>query len=77
MVFRGMNEPNLDFWAGEPKQPTYFELYDHTARAIKSVEARLQVGARDRAGGLGGCVYPALRGEERSGRLCVLACLWE
>ncbi|MGA3196088.1 MAG: glycosyl hydrolase family 39 [Terriglobales bacterium] len=42
--FEVWNEPNLDFWAGEPKQPTYFELYDHTARAIKSVEARLRVG---------------------------------
>jgi xylan 1,4-beta-xylosidase len=29
---------------GKPKQPTYFELYDHTARAIKSVSPRLQVG---------------------------------
>ena len=42
--FEVWNEPNLDFWAGEPKQATYFELYDHTARAIKSVSPRLQVG---------------------------------
>ena len=42
--FEVWNEPNLDFWGGEPKQPTYFELYDHTARAIKSVSPRLQVG---------------------------------
>jgi xylan 1,4-beta-xylosidase len=38
------NEPNIDFWAGEPKQATYFELYDHTARALKSVSPRLRVG---------------------------------
>jgi xylan 1,4-beta-xylosidase len=42
--FEVWNEPNLDFWAGNPKQATYFELYDHTARAIKSVSPRLQVG---------------------------------
>ena len=29
--FEVWNEPNLDFWVGNPKQPTYFELYDHTA----------------------------------------------
>jgi xylan 1,4-beta-xylosidase len=42
--FEVWNEPNLDFWGGEPKQTTYSELYDHTARAIKSVNARLRVG---------------------------------
>jgi xylan 1,4-beta-xylosidase len=42
--FEVWNEPNIDFWAGDPKQPTYFELYDHTARALKSVNARLRVG---------------------------------
>ena len=42
--FEVWNEPNLDFWGGEPKQSTYFELYDHTARVIKSVSPRLQVG---------------------------------
>jgi xylan 1,4-beta-xylosidase len=42
--FEVWNEPNLDFWGGNPKQATYFELYDHTARAIKSVSPRLQVG---------------------------------
>jgi xylan 1,4-beta-xylosidase len=42
--FEVWNEPNLDFWGGEPKQSTYFELYDHTARAIKSVSPRLQIG---------------------------------
>jgi xylan 1,4-beta-xylosidase len=42
--FEVWNEPNLDFWAGKPKQSTYWELYDHTARALKSVSPRLQVG---------------------------------
>ncbi|MDP9049663.1 MAG: glycosyl hydrolase family 39 [Acidobacteriota bacterium] len=42
--FEVWNEPNIDFWGGNPKQPTYFELYDHTARALKSVSPRLQVG---------------------------------
>jgi len=42
--FEVWNEPNLDFWAGEPKQASYWELYDHAACAIKSVNPRLRVG---------------------------------
>src|SRR5579863_7943181 len=42
--FEVWNEPNLDFWAGEPKQGTYWELYEHTAKALKKVNARLRVG---------------------------------
>ncbi|MGD0566933.1 MAG: glycosyl hydrolase family 39 [Candidatus Sulfotelmatobacter sp.] len=42
--FEVWNEPNLDFWAGQPRQSTYWELYDHTARAIKAVNPRLRVG---------------------------------
>ena len=42
--FEVWNEPNIDFWAGDPKQATYWELYDHTARALKSVSSRLRVG---------------------------------
>lgn len=42
--FEVWNEPNLDFWAGEPKQSTYFQLYDHTVAAIKKVNAKLRVG---------------------------------
>src|SRR5437868_3128197 len=42
--FEVWNEPNIDFWAGEPKQETYWQLYDHTARAIKKVNTRLRVG---------------------------------
>ena len=42
--FEVWNEPNLDFWAGVPKQSTYFELYDHTARTLKQVNPLLRVG---------------------------------
>jgi xylan 1,4-beta-xylosidase len=42
--FEVWNEPNIDFWTGDPKQATYFELYDHTARAIKAVNPRLRIG---------------------------------
>jgi xylan 1,4-beta-xylosidase len=42
--FEVWNEPNIDFWAGSPKQSTYFDLYDHTGRALKSVSSRLRVG---------------------------------
>src|SRR5258708_5261606 len=42
--FEVWNEPNLDFWAGQPKQDTYWELYDHTAVAIKKINPRLRVG---------------------------------
>jgi xylan 1,4-beta-xylosidase len=42
--FEVWNEPNIDFWAGEPKQETYWQLYDHTVRAVKKVNLRLRVG---------------------------------
>lgn len=42
--FEVWNEPNIDFWGGVPRQASYFRLYDHTARALKSVNARLRVG---------------------------------
>jgi xylan 1,4-beta-xylosidase len=42
--FEVWNEPNIDFWTGQPKQSTYFELYDHAARAIKQVNSNLRVG---------------------------------
>jgi xylan 1,4-beta-xylosidase len=42
--FEVWNEPNLDFWAGQPKQESYWELYDHTALAIKKIGSRLRVG---------------------------------
>ena len=42
--FEVWNEPNLDFWGGVPRQSSYWELYDHTARALKAVDSRLRVG---------------------------------
>ena len=42
--FEVWNEPNIDFWNGIPRQKSYFELYDHTARALKQVSPRLRVG---------------------------------
>lgn len=42
--FEVWNEPNLDFWAGNPRAETYFELYDHTALAVKRVSPKLPVG---------------------------------
>jgi xylan 1,4-beta-xylosidase len=42
--FEVWNEPNLDFWAGDPKEETYDRLYDETAKALKSVDSRLRVG---------------------------------
>ena len=42
--FEVWNEPNIDFWTGQPAQSTYFELYDHAARAIKRADPKLRVG---------------------------------
>jgi xylan 1,4-beta-xylosidase len=42
--FEVWNEPNIDFWAGDPKETSYFQLYDHTARALKKVSTKLRVG---------------------------------
>jgi xylan 1,4-beta-xylosidase len=42
--FETWNEPNIDFWAGTPKEKTYYQLYDTTARALKSISPRLRVG---------------------------------
>ena len=42
--FEVWNEPNIGFWAGKPKEQTYFTLYDHTARALKAVSPRIRVG---------------------------------
>ena len=42
--FEVWNEPNIDFWSGQPKQATYFELYDHAAKGIKQAGQRLRVG---------------------------------
>ncbi len=42
--FEVWNEPNIDFWNGIPRDRSYFDLYDHTARALKAVSPRLRVG---------------------------------
>ena len=42
--FEVWNEPNLDFWAGSPKESTYYKLYDTAARELKRVNPRLRVG---------------------------------
>ena len=48
--FEVWNEPNLSgFWEGGD-QMAYFELYDQTARAIKSVDPMLRVGGPSTAG---------------------------
>jgi len=36
------NEPNIPFWAGTMEE--YFKLYDASARAVKQVDPRIQVG---------------------------------
>lgn len=47
--FEVWNEPNLDgFWTGS--QEDYFKLYNHAARAIKSVNASYKVGGPATAG---------------------------
>jgi xylan 1,4-beta-xylosidase len=42
--FEVWNEPNIDFWTGEPKEKTYYDLYDVAASALKDVNQRLRVG---------------------------------
>ena len=42
--FEVWNEPNIDFWGGIPRDQSYFELYDHTARDLKAASPRLRVG---------------------------------
>ncbi len=44
LVLRSVERTQHRFLGGEPKQETYFELYDHTARALKTVSPRLRVG---------------------------------
>ena len=42
--FEVWNEPNIDFWAGDPQPGTYFHLYDAAAARLKSVSPRLRIG---------------------------------
>lgn len=44
-AFEVWNEPNLDvFYTGNPRQASYFRLYETAARAIKAVDGGLRVG---------------------------------
>lgn len=43
-IFEVWNEPNIDFWSGEPKEESYHRLYAATAQAVKKVSPRLRVG---------------------------------
>jgi len=42
--FEVWNEPNLDFWAGDPREQTYYQLYAAAAQAIKGISPKLRVG---------------------------------
>lgn len=42
--FEVWNEPDIEFWAGNPKEETYYRFYDCTARALKQVSPKLMVG---------------------------------
>jgi xylan 1,4-beta-xylosidase len=42
--FEVWNEPNLDFWTGDPQEESYYGLYDITATALKEASRRLRVG---------------------------------
>lgn len=42
--FEVWNEPNIDFWTGEPKDTTYYQLYDSAVRGLKRASPRLRVG---------------------------------
>ena len=42
--FEVWNEPNIDFWGGIPRDRSYFDLYAHTARDLKSVNPKIRVG---------------------------------
>ncbi len=42
--FEVWNEPNIDFWNGNPQQSTYFAFYDVTSQAVKKVDAKIRIG---------------------------------
>ena len=44
LVLRSVERAEPRLLDGAPRQKTYFELYDHTARDIKAVSPRLRVG---------------------------------
>ena len=42
--FEVWNEPNIDFWTGDPKEETYQKLYVAAVKAVKKVSPKIQVG---------------------------------
>ena len=44
--FEVWNEPNIGFWESEPKESTYYKLYDFAAKGLKRADSRLRVAAR-------------------------------
>ena len=56
--FEVWNEPNLDFWAGSPRQQTYWTLYEHTARALKLHDQGVRVMVGHGSGGMGPGFHP-------------------
>ena len=76
--FEVWNEPNIDFWVGEPKQATYCELYDHT-RGRGQARQRAPTGWRTGhgAGGVGRRLHPALRRKACPGRFRFHPRLWK
>ncbi len=73
--FEVWNEPNIDFWNGDPKQQTYFDLYDVTAKAIKNVDPKLRIGgpATAQAGWVSDSSHTAAKRD--SVRFCFHTCL--
>lgn len=66
--FEIWNEPNYPGFLGprDPQRPKeeYFQLYAHTAAALKPVNAAIRVGGpAGRGAGLGGFVHRLLRGK--------------
>ena len=69
--FEVWNEPNIDFWAGEPKQSTYWQLYEHTARTVKKVNSRLRIGGPATAQAAWvRCFHQILHGQQYSFGFC-------
>ena len=76
--FEVWNEPNIDFWTGQPAKDTYFQLYESAAQGGEGRRwAVAHRRARDGAGGLGRRFHPALLRQGHPGRLRVNARLWD
>ena len=58
--FEVWNEPNIDFWGGIPRDKSYYELYEHTAKDLKAVNPRLRVGGPSTAAATVGHALPEI-----------------